>query len=129
MTFVCAPWEKKLPVILSVEEVRTTLAHLKLLRYQACLTTIYSCGLRLQEGTHLQIPDIDSARLLVHVRCGKGAKDCYVPLPQRTLEMRRQPWKTHRHPVWLFPAPGRGGSGWCLSTRFPHSSGASTRRR
>src|SRR5262249_27320996 len=58
-----------------------------------------------------QIPDIDSARMLVHGRCGKGAKDRYVPLPQKTLELLRQYWTTHRHPVWLFPAPGRGGIG------------------
>lgn len=123
LTFVRAPREKKLPVILSVEEVRTLLAHLKLLRYRACLTTIYSCGLRLQEGTHLQVPDIDSARLLVHVRHGKGAKDRYVPLPPRTLELLRQYWKTHRHPTWLFPAPGRGGIGMSTaSTPMPRTS-------
>ena len=123
LTFVRAPREKKLPVILSVEEVHTLLAHLKLLRYRACLTTIYSCGLRLQEGTHLQVPDIDSARMLVHVRHGKGAKDRYVPLPQRTLELLRQYWKTHRHPLWLFPAPGRGGVGMATaSTPMPRSS-------
>ena len=80
-----APREKKLPVIRSVEEVRTLLAHLKLLRSRACLTTLYACGLRLQEGPHLQVPDIDRARLLVHVRHGKGAKDRSVPLPPRTL--------------------------------------------
>jgi len=103
--------------------VRTILAHLKLLRYRVCLTTIYSCGLRLQEGTHLQVPDIDSARMLVHVRCGKGAKDRSVPLPQRTLELLRQYWHTHRHPVWLFPAPGRGGLGMSTaSTPMPRNS-------
>jgi len=123
LTFVRAPREQKLPVILSVEEVHTILAHLKLLRYRACLTTIYSCGLRLQEGTHLQVPDIDSARLLVHVRCGKGAKDRYVLLPQRTLVLLRQYWKTHRHPLWLFPAPGRGGIGMSTASEpMPRSS-------
>jgi integrase/recombinase XerD len=123
LTFVRAPREQKLPVILSVDEVRIILAHLKLLRYRACLTTIYSCGLRLQEGTHLQVPDLDSARMLVHVRCGKGAKDRYVPLPQRTLELLRQYWHTHRHPVWLFPAPGRGSSGMSTaSDPMPRSS-------
>jgi site-specific recombinase XerD len=111
LTFVRAPREQKLPVVLSLDEVRTILAHVKLLRYRVCLTTIYSCGLRLQEGTHLQVPDIDSARLLVHVRCGKGAKDRYVPLPPRTLEFLRHYWATHRHPLWLFPAPGRSGLG------------------
>jgi len=123
LTFVRPPREKKLPVILSVDEVRTILAHLKLLRYRVCLTTIYSCGLRLQEGTHLQVPDIDGARMLVHVRCGKGAKDRYVPLPQRTLEMLRQDWTTHRHPVWIFPAPGRGGIGMSTaSAPMPRNS-------
>ena len=76
-------------------------------RYQVCLATIYSCGLRLQEGTHLQVADIDSARLMIHVRHGKGAKDRYVPLPKRTLELLRQYWRTHRHPRLLFPAEGR----------------------
>jgi len=123
LTFVRAPREKKLPVILSVEEVRTILAHLKLFRYRACLTTIYACGLRLQEGTHLQVPDIDSARMLVHVRSGKGAKDRYVPLPPRTLELLRQYWKTHHNPAWLFPAPGRGGIGMATASEpMPRSS-------
>jgi len=100
--------EKRLPVILTVEEVRRILSAIRLLRYRACLTTIYSCGLRLKEGTHLQVADIDSARMFMHVRLGKGGKDRYVPLPQPTLELLRLYWKTHRNPVWLFPATGRG---------------------
>jgi integrase/recombinase XerD len=99
--------EKKLPVILSLAEVRQILGRIRLLRYQVCLTTIYSCGLRLQEGTHLQVADIDSARLMIHVRHGKGAKDRYVPLPQPTLQLLRQYWKQHRNPLLLFPAEGR----------------------
>ena len=102
-----APREKKLPVILSPEEVRQILGRIKLPRYQVCLTIIYSCGLRLQEGTNLRVADIDSARMMIHVRHGKGAKDRYVPLPQRTLELLRQYWKQHRNPVLLFPAEGR----------------------
>jgi site-specific recombinase XerD len=99
--------EKKLPVILSLVEVRQILGRIRLPRYKVCLTTIYSCGLRLQEGTHLQVADIDSARLMIHVRHGKGAKDRYVPLPQHTLELLRDYWKTHRNPLLLFPAEGR----------------------
>lgn len=99
-----APREKKLPVILSVEEVRRLLGCLQGLRYRVCLTTIYSCGLRIHEGTPLRVCDIDSGRLMIHVRRGKGGKDRYVPLPQRTLELLRQYWITHRHPVWIFPA-------------------------
>src|SRR6266849_6205212 len=99
--------EKKLPVILSREEVRQILRCLKLPRYQVCLKTIYACGLRLQEGTNLHLADIDSARMMIHVRHGKGAKDRYVPLPKRTLLLLRQYWRTHRNPLLLFPAEGR----------------------
>jgi site-specific recombinase XerD len=67
--------EKRLPVILTIEEVHRILSAIRLLRYRACLTTIYACGLRLKEGTHLQVADIDSPRMLVHVRLGKGGKD------------------------------------------------------
>jgi integrase/recombinase XerD len=101
------PREKKLPTILSVEEARKILSGIRLLRYRVCLSTIFSCGLRLQEGTHLQVADIDSSRMMIHVRHGKGAKDRYVPLPERTLEMLREYWKTHRNPELLFPAEGR----------------------
>ena len=73
LTFVRPPREKKLPVILSITEVNTILAHLTLRRSRVCLTTIYACGLRLQEGTHLQVTDIDAARMRLHVRDGKGA--------------------------------------------------------
>ena len=116
LRFVRAPREKKLPVILSLEEVRKLLGCVRLPRYRVCLTTIYSCGLRLQEGTHLQVPDIDSARMLIHVRHGKGGKDRYVPLPHRTLALLRQSWVTHRHPVLIFPAPCRGGIGLSTAT-------------
>ena len=108
--------EKKLPVILSREEVRRILSLIRRPRYQVCLATIYSCGLRLQEGTHLQVADLDSARLMIHVRHGKGAKDRYVPLPKRTLELLRQYWKTHRHPRLLFPAEGRNHIKLSLAT-------------
>lgn len=100
--------EHKLPVILSLEEVREILNRVRLPRYRVCLSTIYACGLRLQEGIRLAVPDIDSARMMIHVRHGKGNKDRYVPLPQRTLELLRDYWSTHRNPVLIFPAEGRG---------------------
>ena len=103
------PREKTLPGIRSMTAVRTLLAHRTLLRSRGCLTTIYACGRRLQEGTHLQIPAIDRARLRIHVRGGNGATDRSVPRPPPTLAWRRQDWNTHRHPGWLFRAPGRGG--------------------
>ena len=99
--------EKKLPVILSVAEVRQILSAIRWPRYKVCLSTIYSCGLRLQEGANLHLAAIDSARMMLHVRHGKGAKDRYVPLATRTLELLRQYWKQHRNPLPLFPAAGR----------------------
>lgn len=114
--------EKKLPVILSREEVRQILECIKLPRYRVCLATIYSCGLRLQEGTQLRVTDIDSARMMIHVRHGKGAKDRYVPLPERTLTLLRQYWTTHRNPLLLFPSPGHGEVPLATSTEALHRS-------
>jgi site-specific recombinase XerD len=105
LEFMRPPKEEKLPVVLSVDEVRRILACVRRQRYRVCLSTIYACGLRLQEGLHLQIKDIDSARGLVHVRHGKGGKDRCVPLPPPILKMLRCHWLTHRHPLWLFPSP------------------------
>ena len=98
------PKEKKLPVVLSRDEVRRILGCVHLQHYRVCLTMIYTCGLRLREGARLQVKDIDSDRRLIHVRCGKGGKDRYVPLPEEALKMLRQHWLTHHNPVWLFPA-------------------------
>ena len=107
LKLVRAPRDKKLPVILSVEEVQTILRQVRLPRYRVCLSTIYSCGLRLQEGTHIQVRDIDSGRGMLHVRHGKGGKDRYVPLPARTVELLREYWRTHRNPTWMFPSEGK----------------------
>jgi integrase len=100
--------EKRLPNVLSVEEVRRLIAAVRAPRYQTYFWTAYSLGLRLEEGLRLQVSDIDSKRMLVHAHRGKGAKDRYVPLPSRTLMVLRRYWATHRHPKWLFPATGRG---------------------
>ena len=72
---VRAPRAPTLPVVLSLDAVRTMLAHVQRLRSRVCLTTSSSCGLRLQAGPHLQGPARDRARMLVHVRCGQGAQD------------------------------------------------------
>jgi site-specific recombinase XerD len=61
----------------------------------------------LQEGLNLQVGDIDSQRMMVHVHRGKGAKDRYIPLPTSTLYLLRAYWATHRHKRLLFPAEGR----------------------
>jgi site-specific recombinase XerD len=104
------PREKKLPTVLSADEVRLILRSVRQPRYRVCLTLIYSCGLRLQEATHLRVADIDSSRLMLHIRHGKGGKDRYVPLPVHTLELLRQHWKTHRNPKLLFPIQTPGAN-------------------
>jgi len=115
--------EKKLPVVLSVAEVRRILGIIRRPRYRVCLSTIYACGLRLSEGVHLQVRDIDGDRTMVHVRHGKGAKDRYVPLPVPTLEMLRRYWRTHQHPEWLFPAPTKSGVPLSTATKPMSVSG------
>jgi site-specific recombinase XerD len=109
LTLVRAEAERKLPVVLSKEEVRLILRTFRTPQNRTYFTAVYSCGLRLEEGLNLQVKDIDGQRKLVHVHRGKGAKDRYVPLPDSTLEVLRRYWKRHRNPVWLFPRLGRGG--------------------
>jgi site-specific recombinase XerD len=103
--------EHRLPAVLSVDEVRSLLGHIKTFHNYAYLSTVYSCGLRLHEGLYLEVVDIDSQRMMIHVHRGKGAKDRYVPLPQSTLGLLRRYWVTHRHPRLVFPALGRSGTG------------------
>jgi integrase/recombinase XerD len=103
------PREKKLPAVLSRDEVRRILGSVRLPVYRACLTTIYVCGLRLQEGTQVQVADVDSGRGLLQVH-GKGRRDRYVPLPVDALTMLREHWRTHRSAQWLFPGPVRQGT-------------------
>jgi len=102
-----APREQRLPDVLSVEEVRQLIAAVRTPHNRTYFQAVYSLGLRLTEGLHLQVGDIDAARMMVHVPRGKGAKDRYVPLPSSTLKVLREYWATHRHPIWLFPATGR----------------------
>jgi site-specific recombinase XerD len=104
LEFVRPAREKKLPVVLSMQEVGRILSCMHYMRYRVCLTTIYACGLRLQEGVYLQVKDIDGERKMVHVHQGKGGKDRYVPLPEASLNMLRRYWSTHRNRVWLFPS-------------------------
>lgn len=103
------PRENKLPVVLTKQEVHKLLKNIRVLRHRACLTLIYSCGLRLHEATSLKIDQIDSKRMLLHIRQAKGRQDRYVPLPSVSLKLLRKHYITHRNPRLIFPAPGRGG--------------------
>ena len=103
-----APSERRLPAVLTREEIDRIFAKITTFHNYVFHSTIYSCGLRLQEGLFLQISDIDSKRKLIHVHRGKGAKDRYVPLPDATLNLLRRYWVTHRNQDLIFPALGRG---------------------
>ena len=96
---------KKLPVILSREEVSRLLNLIRRPQARMSCLMMYSCGLRASEATHLQATDIDSQRMMVRVRAGKGNRDRYVLLPERTLILLRGYWAEHRPAApWLFPA-------------------------
>lgn len=105
--YLRAKREQKLPAVLSQDEVRRVLNSVRMPHYHAYLYTVYSCGLRLEEGRCLEVSDIDSDRMMIHVHRGKGTKDRYVPLPHSTLATLRTHWATHRNPKLIFPAPGR----------------------
>lgn len=102
---------RKLPVVLGADEVRTLLAAVQHPVRRVALVSIYALGLRLGEGLRLMTDDIDSGRLMVWVRDGKGARDRGVPLPRPVLGRLRQYWK-HERPSsstrYLFVS-GKGG--------------------
>jgi site-specific recombinase XerD len=104
LNLIRAQKRKRLPVVLSTEEVRKLLSLIKIPRNRVCLTTIYSCGLRLSEGTQLNVGDIDSKRMVIQIRDSKGGKDRYVPLPDRILCVLREYWRKNRSESWLFPS-------------------------
>jgi integrase/recombinase XerD len=102
------PQVRRLPDILTLKEIERLINGTRELRYQTFILVAFSMGLRLGEVLQLQIGDIDRERMKIHVRCGKGAKDRMVTLPQLALEALRRYWKTHRHPQFIFPN-GRHG--------------------
>jgi len=106
----------RLPAILSQDEVRAILRGVRTPHNHAFLSTVYACGLRLQEAQYLEVSDIDSQRMMIHVHRGKGAKDRFVPLPRATLTILRTHWRSHRNPCLLFPARGRNGRAGATAT-------------
>lgn len=97
------PRMQTLPDILTMEQTKEVIDRVEKSRYRVFFLAIYSMGLRLGEGLNLRVPDIDSAKMQVHIRNAKGRKDRFVPLSQVTLEALREFWKTHRNPTLLFP--------------------------
>ncbi|MEI6154924.1 MAG: tyrosine-type recombinase/integrase, partial [Deltaproteobacteria bacterium] len=92
----------KLPIVLDLSEVESLFAVTKNLKHKAMLMIIYSSGLRVSEAARLELTDIDSKRMVVRIRQGKGGKDRYSILSQTTLEHLRQYWRKYRPTKWLF---------------------------
>ena len=102
------------PVILSLEEVSRLLAATKPLKAKMLFTTMYGCGLRVSEGLGLQVTDIDSQRMVIHIRQGKGRKDRYVPLGTTLLDQLRDYWRVERPTRLLFPG-SQAGKRWSVA--------------
>jgi len=96
-----------LPIILSPAEVATLLTTPRNLKHRAILTTLYAAGLRVSELCQLQVTDIDSARMVLRVRQGKGQQDRYVMLSPKLLPLLRQYWHQDKPQPWLFPGDPR----------------------
>src|SRR5271157_4811599 len=100
---------QKLPVVLSLEEVDRFFQHIPGMRYRAALMACYGSGLRVSEAVSLKVSDIDSQRMLIRVRQGKGQKDRYTMLSPRLLLVMRSYWRAARPKDYLFPSWGSGG--------------------
>jgi len=100
---------QKLPVVLSADEVVRFLEAIPSLKSRTALTTVYAAGLRVSEVVMLKIADIDSGRMVIRVEHGKGGKDRYVPLAERTLDLLRAYQSANRSGAWLFPSPAKEG--------------------
>lgn len=94
---------KKLPTVLSKLEVSRLLAAPENPKHRAMLSAMYAAGLRISELCALKIADVDSKRMVLHVRHGKGDKERIVMLSPKLLELLRQYWLEHRPKDWLFP--------------------------
>ena len=103
VNIVKPPQIRPIPDVLTVAETEKVINAVRKLRYRIFLFTLYSMGLRLKECLSLKVSDIDSERMQIHIRNGKGRKDRLVPLPAATLKALRFFWKTHRNPEMLFP--------------------------
>jgi|SRR5271169_488760 len=92
----------KLPVVLDLAEVQALFSVTENIKHKAILIIMYSSGLRISEVIHLKITDIDSKRMMVHIRQGKGGKDRYSILSQIALECLRKYWRKYHPKEWLF---------------------------
>lgn len=99
--------KKRLPKVLTMEEVELILKHCKNLKHKCILMTLYSGGLRRSELINLKIPDIDSERMLIKITQSKGYKDRYTLLSETLLKLLRDYYRIYKPRYWLFE--GQGG--------------------
>jgi site-specific recombinase XerD len=110
--------EKKLPVVLSREEVRRLLAAPKLLKHRVLIGLLYGCGLRCFEARNITIPDIDFDRMVLHVRQGKGKKDRYVPLSAVLADWLKEYICMENPTQWLFNGRPDDRAGGDFDSRY-----------
>ncbi|HQP52066.1 MAG TPA: tyrosine-type recombinase/integrase [Syntrophorhabdaceae bacterium] len=106
--------DRKLPVVLSKEEVAKILDSVHNIKYKAILMLVYSAGLRVGEVVRLKSEDIDGKRMSIHIKGAKGRKDRYTMLSETALKILREYWKQHKPDKWLFEG---ARDGRYLSTR------------
>ena len=94
--------EKKLPRVIDGDFIKEKLSKIENLKHKAILTLTYSVGLRVSEIVNLKIEDIDSKRMLIHIKNAKGRKDRIVPLSQTVLELLRMYYKEYKPKEYLF---------------------------
>ncbi len=100
--------ERKLPDVLSKEEIGKMLKATKNLKHKTIIALIYSCGLRRSESINIKINDIDSKRMLIKIRGAKGKKDRYVQLSPNILPLLRNYYRREKPDIWIFEgAPGK----------------------
>ena len=104
--------DRKLPKVISLQEVQSILRALTNQKHRTALLLLYACGLRRSELLNLTIPDIDSSRFLLRIRNSKGRKDRNVPLPEKLVESLRSYYKVYRPVHFLFEGQAGAGSQW-----------------
>ena len=96
-----------LPEVITQRQVLQMIDACRTFRMKGFIWVTYSLGLRISEAVNLQVGDIDSERMMVHIHRGKGAKDRYIPLADSSLAVLRALWSEHGNPKFIFPAKGR----------------------
>jgi integrase/recombinase XerD len=111
-----------LPPVLTRDQVKALLKHIRLRRYRTPLKLIYCCGLRLSECLKLTIHDIIGSENKLRIRAGKGNKDRTIPLPESMLKELRDYYRFHKHPLLIFPNAGRGDNTPAALARRMHTA-------